>query len=57
VTRHVPALVVGGGISGLVCVYTLRKFGLDAEIIEASPRPGGAIQSIRRDSFLLELGP
>jgi oxygen-dependent protoporphyrinogen oxidase len=49
--------VVGGGISGLVCVYTLRKFGLDAEIIEASPRPGGAIQSIRRDSFLLELGP
>lgn len=56
-TRHVPALVVGGGISGLVCAYTLRKFGLDAEIIEASPRPGGAIQSIRRDSFLLELGP
>jgi oxygen-dependent protoporphyrinogen oxidase len=57
VTRHVPALVVGGGISGLVCAFTLRKFGIDAEIIEASPRPGGAIQSIRRDGFLLELGP
>jgi oxygen-dependent protoporphyrinogen oxidase len=57
VARHVPALVVGGGISGLVCAYTLRKVGIDAEIIEASPRPGGVIQSITRDGFLLELGP
>jgi oxygen-dependent protoporphyrinogen oxidase len=57
VTRHVPALVVGGGISGLVCAYALRKSGIAAEIVEASPRPGGAIQSIRRDGFLLELGP
>jgi protoporphyrinogen/coproporphyrinogen III oxidase len=57
VTRHVPALVIGGGISGLVCGYALRKGGIDAEIIEASPRPGGVIQSITRDGFLLELGP
>jgi len=57
VTRHVPALVVGGGISGLVCTYALRKAGVDAEIVEASPRPGGVIQSITRDGFLLELGP
>jgi oxygen-dependent protoporphyrinogen oxidase len=57
VTRHVPALVVAGGISGLVCAYALRKSGIDAEIIEASPRPGGAIQSVTRDGFLLELGP
>jgi protoporphyrinogen/coproporphyrinogen III oxidase len=57
VTRHVPALVVGGGISGLVCAYALRKSGIGAEILEASPRFGGAIQSVRRDGFLLELGP
>jgi protoporphyrinogen/coproporphyrinogen III oxidase len=57
VTRHVPALVVGGGISGLVCAYTLRKAGIDAELIEASARPGGVIQSFTRDGFLLELGP
>jgi oxygen-dependent protoporphyrinogen oxidase len=57
VTRHVPALVVGGGISGLVCAYTLRKAGIDAELIEASSRPGGVIQSFTRDGFLLELGP
>ena len=56
-TRHVPALVVGGGISGLVCAYALHKAGIEAEIIEASPRPGGVINSIVRDGFLLELGP
>jgi protoporphyrinogen/coproporphyrinogen III oxidase len=57
VTRHVPALVVGGGISGLVCAYALRKFGIDAQIVEASACPGGVIQSVNRDGFLLELGP
>jgi protoporphyrinogen/coproporphyrinogen III oxidase len=56
VTRHVPALVVGGGISGLVCAYALRKAGIDAQLVEAGPRPGGVIQSIQRDGFLLELG-
>jgi len=57
VTRHVPALVVGGGISGLVCAYALRKAGIDAQLVEASPRPGGVINSVARDGFLLELGP
>ena len=56
-TRHVPALVVGGGISGLVCAYALRKAGIDAQVVEASPRPGGVIHSVTRDGFLLELGP
>ena len=56
-TRHVPALVVGGGISGLVCAYTLRKAGIDAQLVEACPRPGGVISSVARDGFLLERGP
>ncbi len=56
-TRHVPALVVGGGISGLVCAYALRKAGIEAQLVEASPRPGGVINSVTRDGFLLELGP
>jgi oxygen-dependent protoporphyrinogen oxidase len=50
-------LVVGAGISGLVCAYALRKAGIDAQVIEASPRPGGLIRSEKRDGFLLELGP
>ena len=56
-TRHVPALVIGGGISGLVCAYALRKSGIDAQLVESSPRPGGVIKSVSRDGFLLELGP
>ena len=56
-TRHASALVVGGGISGLVCAYALRKSGIDAQLLEASPRPGGVINSVSRDGFLLELGP
>jgi protoporphyrinogen/coproporphyrinogen III oxidase len=57
VTRHVQALVVGGGISGLVCAYALRKTGVEVQLIERSARAGGVIQSITRDGFLLELGP
>ena len=56
-TSHVPILVVGAGISGLVCAYALRKVGIDAQVIESSPSPGGVIRSVRRDDYLLEFGP
>jgi oxygen-dependent protoporphyrinogen oxidase len=56
-TASVPAIVVGAGISGLVCAYALRKAGVDAEVLEASPRAGGVIASEMHDGFLLELGP
>ena len=56
-TRNVQALVIGGGISGLVCAYAIQKAGVDIWVVEASPRPGGVIHSVRRDCYLLELGP
>ena len=56
-TSSVPAIVVGAGVSGLACAYALRKAGIDAEVLEASSRPGGVIASEVRDGFLLELGP
>jgi oxygen-dependent protoporphyrinogen oxidase len=55
--RHVPALVVGGGISGLVCAYSLQKAGIELQLVEASQRPGGVIHSVSRGGFLFELGP
>lgn len=55
--RHIEAIVVGGGISGLTCAYALRKAGIEAEVFEGSGRAGGSIQSVRRDGYLLELGP
>jgi len=57
VTTAVPALVVGGGISGLVCAYSLRKAGIDAIVLEAAEQAGGIIRSVRRDGYLLEMGP
>jgi oxygen-dependent protoporphyrinogen oxidase len=54
---HVPVLIVGAGISGLTCAYHLRKSGIDAQIVEAGPRPGGVLRSEHRDGYLLELGP
>jgi len=56
-TRHVPALVVGGGISGLVCANALSRAGIEAQLVEASVRPGGVINSVTRGGYLLELGP
>jgi protoporphyrinogen/coproporphyrinogen III oxidase len=56
-TLHVPALIAGAGISGLVCAYALRKAGVEAVILEATARPGGVIRSERRDGYLAELGP
>jgi oxygen-dependent protoporphyrinogen oxidase len=57
VSTHIQALVVGGGISGLVCAHALRKGGVDALLVEATARPGGVIRSERREGYLLELGP
>jgi oxygen-dependent protoporphyrinogen oxidase len=56
-TTHIPVLIVGAGISGLTCAYSLRKSGIDAQIIEAAPRSGGVIRTEHRDGYLLELGP
>ena len=56
-TTHVPVLMVGAGISGLVCAYALRQSGVGVLVLESSSRPGGLIRSERRDGYLLELGP
>jgi len=50
-------LVIGAGISGLVCGYALRRAGIDAHVIESNTIPGGVIHSERRDDYLLEYGP
>ena len=49
--------IVGAGISGLVTAYRLKKLGFDADVIEASGRVGGVIESFREDGWLSEAGP
>ncbi|HTZ47414.1 MAG TPA: protoporphyrinogen oxidase [Verrucomicrobiae bacterium] len=56
-STQVQALVVGAGISGLTAAYALRKAGASTLVVEACPRPGGVIQSIQREGFLVECGP
>lgn len=50
-------IVVGGGISGLTAAWHLKNAGVDVCLLEAAPRVGGAMQTERRDGFLLEKGP
>ena len=52
-----PAIVIGGGISGLACAYRLQRSGIPVRVLEAASRPGGMIATARKDGCLFELGP
>ena len=39
-------LIIGGGLSGLVLAYFLRKKNMEVTILEASDRLGGRIHTI-----------
>jgi len=54
---RVEALVVGAGISGLATAYALQKAGIATRVVEAAGRPGGVIQSVKREGYLVECGP
>ena len=49
--------IVGGGISGLVLAYELRRLGVDVTVWEAAGVPGGVMQSQLHGHLVLEMGP
>jgi oxygen-dependent protoporphyrinogen oxidase len=51
------AVVIGAGISGLLCAYRLKTLGVDVALIEKSDCVGGVIQSERINGYLIERGP
>ncbi len=55
------AVVIGGGISGLVAARRLKASGLEVEVLEASGAPGGWLRTERVSTALgeliVELGP
>lgn len=54
-TQHpLDALIIGGGVSGLACLWRLHRLGFRAACIEASGRVGGSIRSHRCGDFLVE---
>jgi len=46
--------IVGGGLGGLVAARTLVAAGIDAHVLEASPRAGGVIGTSHVDGFVRE---
>jgi oxygen-dependent protoporphyrinogen oxidase len=56
-------IVIGGGVTGLAAAWRLKQaFAQSPEslhllLLEPSAHIGGAIQTVERDGFLLEIGP
>lgn len=50
-------IVIGAGLSGLVCAHRLKQLGLDVLVLERSEIPGGVIRTDRVDGYLIERGP
>src|SRR5262252_8871425 len=44
--KHGKALVVGAGPNGLAAAIVLAQAGLEVEVFEAEPSPGGAVRSM-----------
>ncbi len=49
-------VILGGGIAGLTAAFRRASPG-ETVILEAAPKPGGSIRTIREDGFTLETGP
>jgi oxygen-dependent protoporphyrinogen oxidase len=49
--------ILGAGISGLATAHWLHKEGFDIKILESRSEPGGAMETIRQDGFLIDCGP
>ncbi len=54
---HCEILVLGGGVAGLACAWTLRQAGRDVLLLEADHEVGGNVRSAEVEGFLLERGP
>ncbi|MBD1380696.1 protoporphyrinogen oxidase [Metabacillus arenae] len=61
--RNQHVTIIGGGLTGLSAAYYLKReiqnqqLEVELSLIEASPRLGGKIQTVRRNGFTIERGP
>ena len=53
---ELDAIIVGGGLAGLVCARRLSDAGLSFQLIEASDQVGGRVRTDEVEGFLLDRG-
>src|SRR5688572_17810785 len=53
----VRVAILGAGLAGMTVAYELTKVGFDCRILEARPRPGGRVFTVRRGTTSEEDGP
>lgn len=51
-----PVVIIGGGLSGLVCARELAAKGLECVLLEASDGVGGRVRTDSHEGFLLDRG-
>lgn len=49
--------ILGAGISGLATAHWLVREGYDVTVLEKKSEAGGAMETIREDGFLADMGP
>ena len=50
------AVVAGAGIAGLTAAYRLQQAGWEVEVIEAEPRAGGRVETIKQHGYCIDTG-
>lgn len=48
--------ILGAGISGLIVAYELKKAGYECVVLEASPKAGGRVMTVRAGDIIDEVG-
>ncbi|MDA0667121.1 MAG: protoporphyrinogen oxidase [Planctomycetota bacterium] len=49
--------ILGAGLSGLGCASFLRQAGIKVAVLEKDCVPGGKVQTVQEDGYVVELGP
>jgi len=55
--NKMDVIVIGAGAAGLACALRLADAGKSVLLLDRADRPGGVIQTVKRQGFILERGP
>ena len=55
--RRLSAVVIGAGVGGLAAAARLAHAGLDVQVFEQTPSPGGRCAQLRADGYTFDMGP